>query len=129
MAFGIINTTLMAVFERMREFGLLKALGMRPWWILRSVLMESFFILLMGVAAGNALALPLVYALGRYGIDLSAFSAGMEYAGMSAVIRPEIFAADLVLANAVVICLGVAVSAYPAARAARITPVEAMSRG
>ena len=129
MAFGIINTTLMAVFERMREFGLLKALGMRPWWILRSVLMESFFILLIGAVAGNALALPLVYALGRYGIDLSAFSAGFEYAGMSAVIRPELFAADLVLANAVVICLGLAVSAYPAARAARITPVEAMSRG
>lgn len=128
MAFGIINTTLMAVFERMREFGLLKALGMRPWRILRSVLIESFFILVIGAAAGNGLALSMVYALAGRGIDLSAFAAGFEYAGMSAVIRPEIFAADVILANTVVICLGLAVSGYPAARAARITPVEAMSR-
>ncbi|MCF8025484.1 MAG: ABC transporter permease [Desulfobacteraceae bacterium] len=128
MAFGIINTTLMAVFERMREFGLLKALGMRPWRILRSVLIESGFILILGSAAGNVLALSMVYALARNGIDLSTFAAGFEYAGMSAVIRPAVFAKDVVLANAVVIFLGLAVSAYPAARAARIAPVKAMTR-
>ncbi|MCF8029106.1 MAG: ABC transporter permease, partial [Desulfobacteraceae bacterium] len=100
MAFGIINTTLMAVFERMREFGLLKALGMRPWRILRAVLIESFFILVIGAAAGNALAFSMVYAIGQRGIDLSMFAAGFEYAGMSSVIRPEIFAGDVVLANA-----------------------------
>ncbi|MFW6284171.1 MAG: ABC transporter permease [Desulfosalsimonas sp.] len=128
MAFGIINTTLMAVFERMREFGLLKALGMRPWRILRSVLIESLFILVIGAALGNTLAFSMVYAIGEGGIDLSMFAAGFEYAGMSSVIRPEVFAGDVVLANAVVISLGLVVSAYPAARAARITPVEAMSR-
>ncbi|MCF8029220.1 MAG: ABC transporter permease [Desulfobacteraceae bacterium] len=128
MVFGIINTTLMAVFERMREFGLLKALGMRPWRILRAVLIETAFILLIGAAAGNTLAFSMVYAIGQRGIDLSMFAAGFEYAGMSSVIRPEIFAGDVVLANAVVICLGLVVSAYPAARAARITPVEAMAR-
>jgi ABC-type lipoprotein release transport system permease subunit len=126
MAFGIINTTLMAVFERMREFGLLKALGMRPWRILRSVLLESGFILVIGAAAGNTLALSLVHILGRVGIDLTAFAAGFEYAGMSAIIYPEIFAGDVAVANLVVIVLGLAVSAYPAAKAARIMPVEAM---
>lgn len=128
MAFGIINTTLMAVFERMREFGLLKALGMRPWRILRLVLMESLFILVIGAAVGNTLAFSMVYAIGERGIDLAMFAAGFEYAGMSSVIRPQIFTGDVVLANAVVIALGLVVSAYPAARAARITPVEAMSR-
>ena len=128
MAFGIINTTLMAVLERMREFGLLKALGMRPWRILRLVLIESLFILVMGAAMGNALAFSMVYAIGERGIDLSKFAAGFEYAGMSAVIRPEIFAGDVLMANAVVISLGLIVSAYPAARAALITPVTAMAR-
>ncbi len=126
MAFGIINTTLMAVFERMREFGLLKALGMRPWRILRAVLIESGFILVMGALAGNALAISLVFGIGRTGIDLSAFSTGFEYAGMSAVIYPEIVFSDVFFANAVVIVLGLLVSAYPAARAARIMPVAAM---
>lgn len=126
MAFGIINTMLMAVFERMREFGLLKALGMRPWRILRSVLIESGLILVIGAAAGNALALSLVYAVGRAGLDLSAFAAGFEYAGMSAVIYPEVCVSDLLSANLVVVALGLLVSAYPAAKAARILPVEAM---
>jgi ABC-type lipoprotein release transport system permease subunit len=49
MGFGIVNTTLMAVYERMREFGLLKALGMKPWWILREVLTESLLLLLTGI--------------------------------------------------------------------------------
>jgi ABC-type lipoprotein release transport system permease subunit len=128
MAFGIINTTLMAVFERMREFGLLKALGMRPARILCSVLTESFIILTIGTCIGNIAALPLAYALGRRGIDLSMFAAGFEYAGMSSVIYPAVSAADVLLANAVVIILGMAVSAYPASKAARITPVEAMAR-
>ena len=126
MGFGIINTTLMAVFERMQEFGLLKALGMRPWRILRQVLFESGFILVIGAAVGNALALSMVHIIGLYGIDLSALAAGFEYAGMSSIIYPEVFLNDVVLANAVVICLGLGVSAYPAARAARIMPVEAM---
>jgi ABC-type lipoprotein release transport system permease subunit len=128
MGFGIINTTLMAVFERMREFGLLKALGMRPWRILRQVLIESGFILVLGAAVGNVLALSMVHILGLYGIDLSALAAGFEYAGMSSIIYPEVFLHDVLLANAVVICLGLLVSAYPAARAARILPVEAMAQ-
>jgi ABC-type lipoprotein release transport system permease subunit len=128
MAFGIINTTLMAVFERMREFGLLKALGMRPLRILRSVLTESGLILGIGVSLGSGLALLFVLVLGRFGLDLSAFAAGFEYAGMSSVIRPAIALGDVVFANMVVIGLGLLVSAYPAVRAARIPPVEAMRR-
>ena len=57
MGFGIVNTTLMAVYERMREFGLLKALGMKPRWILREVLTESFLLLICGVVVGNILGL------------------------------------------------------------------------
>ncbi len=126
MGFGIVNTTLMAVFERMREFGLLKALGMKPWWILREVLTESFLLLITGMAIGNALGFVCIYALSGSGIDLSALAAGAEYAGMTRVIYPAIALRDILMSNFIVLFLGILVSAYPAVKAARFTPVEAM---
>ncbi|MEA3471455.1 MAG: FtsX-like permease family protein [Thermodesulfobacteriota bacterium] len=127
MGFGIVNTILMAVFERIREFGLLKALGMKPWWIVKEVLIESSFLLILGMLAGNALGFLTVFALTDTGIDLSAFSEGLEFAGMSRVIYPFILVKDIVAANLVVLILGLVVSAYPAVKAARFTPVEAMA--
>ncbi len=127
MGFGIVNTTLMAVFERIREFGLLKALGMKPWWIVRGVLTESFLLLVMGTAAGNILSFLSVFALSGSGIDLSSFAAGAEFAGISRVIYPAIHPKDVVMANLVVFILGLFVSVYPAAKAARFTPVEALA--
>ena len=128
MGFGIVNTLLMAVFERMREFGLVKALGMKPGWIVMEVLMESAFILILGMAAGNAVALASVAALAENGIDLSAFAAGVEYAGMPRVIYPSFAWTSVVQANLTVCVLGLAVSLYPALKAARIAPVAAMTR-
>lgn len=127
MGFGIVNTTLMAVFERIREFGLLKALGMKPWWIIREVLTESCLILIIGMAIGNVLSYLSVLSLSGSGIDLSAFAEGLEYFGMSRIIYPVIIARDMVLANLVVFVLGILVSMYPAAKAARFTVVRAMA--
>jgi ABC-type lipoprotein release transport system permease subunit len=126
MGFGIVNTTLMAVFERMREFGLLKALGMRPSRIVKGILTESLFILVCGMAVGNLLGLISCWAFSFKGINLSALARGVEYAGMARIIFPALQAGDLIDANVVVLVLGMLVSCYPAIRAARFTPVEAM---
>jgi ABC-type lipoprotein release transport system permease subunit len=126
MGFGIVNTTLMAVYERMREFGLLKALGMKPWWIVREVLTESFLLLLTGLVIGNLLGLLSIYTLSAGGIDLSAMAAGAEYAGMTRIIYPALDLKDFLVANLVVLLLGMLVSVYPAAKAAKFTPVEAL---
>lgn len=127
MGFGIVNTTLMAVFERMREFGLLKALGMKPWWIIRDVLLESFLLLVIGISIGNILSFISIFALSQFGINLSAFAAGAEFSGISRIIYPEFFIKDAVLSNMVVFILGLLVSLYPAVRAARFSPVEALT--
>jgi ABC-type antimicrobial peptide transport system permease subunit len=127
MGFGIVNTTLMAVYERMKEFGLLKALGMKPWWIIREVLLESVLLLLMGMVIGNILSFLSVFALSGSGIDLSALAAGAEYVGISRILYPAIYAKDVAIANLVVFVLGLMVSIYPAAKAGRFTPVEALT--
>ena len=127
MGFGIVNTTLIAVFERMREFGILKALGMRPWRIIRGVLTESLILLLLGMTGGNLLAVVSTWPLSRTGIDLSALAAGAEYAGMTRIIYPLIDGRDVIIANSIVLLLGLLVSLYPATKAARFKPVEAMA--
>jgi ABC-type lipoprotein release transport system permease subunit len=127
MGFGIVNTTLMAVFERMREFGLMKALGMKPWWILRAVLVESFLLLICGMIIGNSLGLLSIYAFSGTGIDLSALAAGAEYAGMSRIIYPALALKDFLVANLTVLLLGLLVSLYPAIKASRFTPVQALA--
>lgn len=127
MGFGIVNTTLMAVYERMREFGILKALGMRPWWIIKEVLAESFFLLVFGIVLGNALGFASAFLLDRAGgINLSALAAGSEYWGMPQILMPALEAQDVLFANCVVFFLGILVCLYPAVKAARFTPVEAM---
>ena len=127
MAFGIVNTTLMAVFERIREFGLLKALGMKPRWIIQEVIIESIYLLILGMIIGNAAGFLSVLVLSVNGIDLSSFAAGTEYWGMSRVIYPAILGQDVIAANLVVFILGLLVSLYPAVKAARFTPVEALA--
>ncbi len=127
MGFGIVNTLLMAVFERMREFGVLKALGMKPLRIVGGILTESFLLLAVGTVIGNLAGGLSVLALARTGIDLSAMAEGAEYAGISRVVYPALAGRDVFIANAVVLGLGLVVSLYPAIKAARITPVRAMA--
>jgi ABC-type lipoprotein release transport system permease subunit len=127
MGFGIVNTTLMAVFERIREFGLLKALGMKPWWIIREVLTESFFLLILGIVVGNIFGIFTIFAFSKTGIDLSSLAEGMEFVKMSRIIYPILHGKDVLLANLVVFILGLFVNIYPAVKAARFTPVEALA--
>lgn len=127
MSFGLVNTLLMAVFERTREFGLFQALGMRPAHIIGQVLAESLILLAIALALGNLGAWATVEALAG-GLDLSAFAKGFEMFGISPVIYPAAAPGDIAAANGLVFLLGLAASLYPAWRAARYVPVEAITR-
>ena len=126
MGFGIVNTSLMAIFERVREFGLLRALGMKPWRVIASVLTESIFTLAVGIIAGNCLGMLSVFLMKGNGIDLALFGKGAEFFGMSRIIYPVLTLTDVIAVNSVIFLLGIIVSLYPAIRAAQITPIEAM---
>ena len=127
MAFGLVNTMLMAVLERTREFGLLKALGLKPIRIIKSVLLECLILLLTGLFAGNVLGILTSYLLSD-GIDMSFMAQGSEFWGLGRLVVPYFTAKDLLSVNAVITGLGILVCLYPAIKAARITPIEAMSR-
>ena len=126
MGFGLANTVLMAVYERMREFGLQRALGVRATGIIKSVMIEVVLLLLIGMALADFFSLFLVRVVFGSGIDLGAFGAGIEMWGISRVVYPVLSLKDIFMANGVVILLGLLVGLYPALHAARFTPVETM---
>ena len=127
LSFGLVNTLVMAVFERVREIGLMQALGMKPTLILVQVVCEAFFLLLIGLLAGNALALLTIVPF-QSGINISAVSQGMEMFGANSVLYPALKLKDVVVANVVVIVLGVAASILPAWRAASYDPIVALNK-
>ena len=127
LSFGLVNTLVMAVFERIREIGLMLALGMKPASILGQIIIESMLLLVVGLAIGDLLAWSTIQPL-KEGIDISAVAEGMEMMGASSVLYPKLYLYDMVLANVVVLILGFLASLSPAWRASRYEPVEAITK-
>lgn len=126
LSFGLVNTLVMAVFERIREIGLMQALGMRPTMILYQILLESFLLLIIGLFIGNVLAIATIIPL-QGGIDISAVAEGMEMMGTSSMLYPALKVNDMLLANVIVIILGLLTSILPAWRAASYDPIKALN--
>lgn len=127
LSFGLVNTMVMAVFERIREIGLMMALGMRPSTILAQVMMEALILLVIGLLLGNLLAVLTIAPL-QSGIDLSGIAAGAEMFGMSTVLYPALRGGDMAMASTVVVVLGLLSSLLPAWRAASLNPIEAINK-
>ncbi len=127
MAFGLTNTMLMAVFERTREIGLLQALGMRPRFIVGQVMLESLILLFLGVLLGNLIGWLTTDIILRDGVDLSAFARGTEQFKIGSTMYFIWRLEDLLTIDVLVIVLGLLASLYPAVKAARYVPVEAIA--
>ena len=127
MSFGLVNTLLMAVFERTRELGLFQALGMRPGFIVGQVMIESLILMVLGLVIGNLLSWLSVLSLAD-GLDLRSFAQGMEQFSMPSILKLQLTIGDVLTANILVIFLTLIASLYPAWRAARFVPVEAITR-
>ncbi len=127
LSFGLVNTLVMAVFERVREIGLMLALGMTPRNILSQILAESILLLVIGLAIGNLAAWATIEPL-KGGIDVSIVGQGMEYWGAASILYPALYLKDVILANIIVIVLGFFASLSPAWRASRYDPVRAITK-
>jgi ABC-type lipoprotein release transport system permease subunit len=126
IGFVILNAMLMAVFERVREFGVLKALGVGPGGVFRLIVTESAMQTGLAIVAGSLLSLPLINYLANTGIDLG--PSGTSIMGlawdpvMRAVITRSSFTGPIMM---LAIVVGLAIL-YPALKAAWIRPIRAM---
>lgn len=127
LAFGLMNTLISAVLERVRELGLLQALGMGGTSIVVQVVIESLLIVALGTVLGVVLGLGLVQWLAD-GIDLSRWAQGVEFFNFRTVLVPDLLLSDVITICVLVMALGLVGSLYPAWRAVRLDPLDAMHR-
>lgn len=125
VAFIILNTLQMSLLERTREFGVLRSLGMKGHQLIALVLWEGLFLGLVATALGYAFGLPVMTYLQQAGIPLAE---PLRMGGILLDLRLEaqITMQGLLFAPAVVILTTLVVSLFPAFRAAKLKPVEAL---
>lgn len=127
VALGIVNTMLMAVMERIKEFGLMKSLGARPVHLVALILTEAFFLGLLGLVFGLTLGFSVVYYFSVYGIDLTSFSDALSnLLPGEAVMYPGFSPRYTVISSIAIVIISVVASIYPAVKAARLRPVDAL---
>ncbi|HTX20198.1 MAG TPA: FtsX-like permease family protein [Bacteroidota bacterium] len=126
LLFGITNTMLMSVLDRVREFGMLMAVGMKRRQVFVMVMVETIFLSLTGGVAGMLLGGGTIALLQKTGIDLSMFSAGLAYYGMSSYLVPTIPASTYPLLALMIVATAVLAAIYPAIKVIQLHPATAI---
>lgn len=125
LAFGIINTMLMAVLERIKELGMLMAIGMNKMRVFGMIMLETIYLTITGAIVGMVLGQVLIQFFAKKGIDLSMYAEGFEAVGYSTMIYPEITLKFYLGVTLMVVATGILASIYPAIKALKLNPVEA----
>lgn len=126
LGFGIVNTMLMVILERTKELGMLMAIGMNKKRIFLMIMFETIFLALVGAIVGELISMLLIRYFGRTGIDLSSMAEGFESVGYSAISYPELEPYRYIQITGLVIVTGILASIYPAIKALKLHPSEAI---
>jgi ABC-type antimicrobial peptide transport system permease subunit len=126
LGFGIVNTMLMAIMERVKEIGMLMAVGMNRIRVFAMIVTETVFLSLTGGIIGIVLALATIAVTAKTGIDLSLWAQGLNSAGFDAIIYPEIGFDSVVVVTILVMITGLLSALYPARKAIKLNPAEAI---
>lgn len=126
LAFGIVNTMMMAVLERAREIGMLLALGMNKFKIFMMILLETFFLILAGCPVGIMLAFASIGITQKTGIDFSRFSDAYSSFGYSSIIYPNLTSRQFVIIMLLVLLTALLSALFPARRALQLNPAESL---
>jgi ABC-type antimicrobial peptide transport system permease subunit len=126
LAFGIVNTMLMAVLERIRELGMLMALGMRRTKVFLMIMFETIYLSTVGGPVGLFIGYTTVTYFGKVGIDLTDYSEGLEAIGYESILYPILQPMDYVQIVIGVVLTAILASIYPAWKAIKLKPIDAL---
>jgi ABC-type lipoprotein release transport system permease subunit len=126
MIFGIINTMMMSVYERINEFGVLKAVGMKDLALFRLVLTEAALLGVVGTSLGILVGSGVTLYVEYTGINFAWFAEGLSSWGTGAIVHPEFRLSSVLVGSMVIVAMCVMAAVHPAYRAIRLQPVEAI---
>ena len=127
VAFSILNTFLMAIFERTKEFGVMMAIGTSPRRLTKVLLIESMTMTMIGIIAGIVLGIALTYYFQVYGIDFSGGSELLSQFGITGRMYPKLSILSVSIGPFMVLFFTFFAALYPALKIRRLKPVEAMT--
>ena len=126
LSIGIINTQNIAVYERMHEIGVVRAMGTKPLFIFSMIMLETLFLGAVGIVVGFLLSYPIILWFSVKGLSLAMFSEGLEMFGLGARIYFDIEFMDIVYAALSIFITAFFGAFIPAVRASRLEPVKAI---
>ena len=127
VAFSILNTFLMAIFERTKEFGVMMAIGTSPRRLTKVLLIESMAMTMIGIIAGIILGMVLTYYFQIHGIDFSGGSELLSQFGITGKMYPKLSFLSVSIGPFMVLFFTFFAALYPALKVRRLRPVEAMT--
>ena len=124
---GVMNTMIMSTYDRMREFGIIRAIGTTPWRILKQVSLEAILLTTIASVIGVVVGLSVALYFQKYGFDVSG-GGNMSFGGvvMDPVWKASVSVGIVLLPIVLLMLVSIVASIYPASIAARIKPVEAI---
>lgn len=126
LGFGIVNTMLMVVLERVKEIGMLMAVGMSKFRVFWMLMLETVLLTLTGGFLGILLGLVVTFATMKQGIDLSFYAKGLEDMGYSSLVFPVVEYNMILVIVGMVLFTGIVAAIYPARKALKYKPAEAI---
>lgn len=126
LGFGIVNTMLMVILERVKEIGMLMAVGMNKLRVFSMIVLETIYLSLTGGVIGIVIAVTLTAITNKTGLDLSIWAEGLNSLGFDAVIYPEIGFDVVLVVTFLVILTGILAAIYPARKAIKLNPADAL---
>jgi len=126
VAFSILNTFLMAIFERTREFGVLMAIGTAPGRLTKVLLIESMTMTLIGIVTGIIVGSLITLYFQVHGIDFSGASELLSQFGITGRMYPKLSWLSAISGPLAVLMITFFAALYPALKVRRLQPVEAM---
>ena len=127
VAFSILNTFLMAIFERKKEFGVMMAIGTSPRRLTKVLLIESMSMTLIGIVIGIILGIFITYYFQVHGIDFGAGQELLSQFGITGRIYPKLSLLSVSIGPVMVLFFTFIAALYPALKVRRLRPVEAMA--